>query len=50
MVLQLSMFDYIIGISIYSVREIYLGCVNTVESTLLIYPENTKEKDFDPFE
>jgi uncharacterized membrane protein YcaP (DUF421 family) len=33
-----------------SAREVYLGCVNTVESTLLIYPENTKEKDSDPFE
>lgn len=31
-------------------EEIYLGSVNTVESTLMLYPIETKEKDFDPFE
>ncbi|MBR5514475.1 MAG: DUF421 domain-containing protein [Ruminococcus sp.] len=34
----------------HNAEEIYLGSVNTVESTLVIYPIDTKEKDFDPFE
>ena len=31
-------------------REIYLGCVNMVENTLVLYPIDVKEKNFDPFE
>lgn len=30
--------------------EIYLGSVNTVENTLVLYPFENKRKDFDPFE
>lgn len=31
-------------------KEIYLGCVNTVENTLVLYPLAVGEKSFDPFE
>ena len=30
--------------------EIYLGSVNTVENTLVLYPFENKCRDFDPFE
>ena len=34
----------------HTAREIYLGCVNMVENTLVLYPIAVKEKNFDPFE
>lgn len=34
----------------HNAQEVYLGCVNTVENTLVLYPADTPDKDFDPFE
>ncbi|MBQ8514171.1 MAG: DUF421 domain-containing protein [Ruminococcus sp.] len=35
---------------VHQAKEIYLGCVNTVENTLVLYPFAVGEKNFDPFE
>lgn len=34
----------------HNAQEIYLGCVNTVENTLVVYPFEVENKSFDPFE
>lgn len=34
----------------HSAKEVFLGCVNIVEDTLILYPANTAKKAFDPFE
>lgn len=34
----------------HNAQEVYLGCVNTVENTLVAYPLEVEEKSFDPFE
>lgn len=34
----------------HKAEEIYLGCVNTVDNTLALYPFDVGEKYFDPFE
>ena len=35
---------------VHNAQEIYLGCVNTVENTLVVYPIEVEDKSFDPFE
>lgn len=34
----------------HNAQEIYLGCVNTVDNVLVLYPLEVEEKSFDPFE
>ncbi|MBQ8296166.1 MAG: DUF421 domain-containing protein [Ruminococcus sp.] len=34
----------------HNAEEIFLGCVNTVENTLVLYPAAAADKTFDPFE
>ena len=34
----------------HKAEEIFLGCVDTVENTLVLYPADNKGKAFDPFE
>lgn len=34
----------------HNAKEIFLGCVNTVDNTLLAYAYDVANKDFDPFE
>ncbi len=34
----------------HNAKEIYLGCVNTVNNELVLYPLDVNEKNYDPFE
>ena len=34
----------------HNVQEIYLGCVNSVDNKLVLYPLDVEDKSFDPFE